>query len=244
MTAAPPMPAPLSSSLTVCLQTRSAAFLMHGRARGQPRPAVIGLSGFAQQMRRVLARARGDDPYADRQLLRVERALARLASDTAAWRAGLDEALSEGMPGTVAVASGAGQTFRLEVLHPYAFHAAGALVAYDETLRRAVTARQWGLDVPGAATAVQERFERRLRRLFSLASGYRDTGVTRAALATGRPLCAEIVARLAQMGRCPEAVLRGTERSQWAPRIVRASGPVDGSLFAPCGAAMGASDAH
>ena len=238
-----PRLAPLSASLTVCLQTRSAAFLMHGRPRGQPRHAVVGLSGFAQQMVRVLARARGDDPYADCRLLRVERALARLASDIAAWRSGLDAALCEGMPGTVTVASGAGQTFVLAVRHPYAFHAAKALVAYDETLCRAVTARQWGLDVPGAATSVQARFEGRLRRLFSMASGYHDTGVTRAALATGRPLCPAIAGRIAQMGRCPEAVLRGSERSQWAPRIVRPSGPVDGSLFAPSETVMEESDA-
>lgn len=206
----------LRGQVWLTLQTRHAERLVKGRRAAAEKPAIVGLIGYANLLRAIWHGARGDDPYADWWLVRVEEALAEAREALDRARTGLAGRV-DATAGIELVAPTSVQPIRvaLQFSNPYAYQGARLLASFDGFAREVLAARHVGALVRDDAERLLQEGARPVRRAFASALGYRFLGVTRDDLRQGTARAAQ--ARAA-MGEVPAEILTGTRRASLAPR--------------------------
>jgi integrating conjugative element protein (TIGR03761 family) len=197
----------LRGEVWLTVQTYQAQSLIRGRRATDGKPAIIGLIGFADQLKSIWQAIRGDDPYADWWLLNVEQGLTETRSHLRHLQQRLDEiiALTASLEFTVAQSTRP-QRVSLQFANPYAFRAAQLLGEYDRLMCTDLTFHHLGLDMPGDLVDLVARSGRRLRHVFALPQGYHNLDVCRRDVIEETPQFAKARAR---MGDIPDDILKG-----------------------------------
>lgn len=208
-------PGALRGQTALRIQTRQAQRLVHGRNKGEDKPAIIGLIRFAALLRPIWTGARTDDPYADWWLLQIHEAL------EAAW-AEIDrlnktvQAHFQAVPGFQVSAAESLHPIEVPLIfgNPYSFRGAYLVARFDELVRAIMTARHVGLLTRDSAERLLHQGGRQVRGAYNAPLGYKYLGITREDIAQGN---AKATQARALMGDIPPEVLSGDRRASYAP---------------------------
>lgn len=212
----PVSPGALRGEIWLTLQTHQALILVHGRDALSDKPAIVGLTGFADRLRIIWTAARHDDPYADWWLLKVDAAIDAAASLIRSHQSAVAEQLDQFIPMAIAIAmSDSPARIRLRFANPYAYQAARLLARFDELICAVVTANHVGLIDTARRAQIQHACARKLRSLFMLPLAYRKMKLDRPTVQTRTGRAHEARQK---MGEVPDEVLSGERRAPFAPR--------------------------
>lgn len=212
----------LRSAMSLTLHTHHASRIWHGRAATEGRPGIVGLNGYIAAMNKMKRGSEQDDPYSDWWMIRIEEKLAQTKETLKLLREQVDQALADIPP-----ALNLGENLNVQpvklplfVNAQLGFMAVYLLADYDELARKLILAHHTALIDRHTLERWLNDGAHALRSLFSLAQQYRYSGCTRDDFAAKNA-----AARTAfeKYGELPQAVLEGTERSRYAPPIVRRS---------------------
>ena len=212
-------PGPLRGQAWLTVQTHQAQQLIRGRKETADKPAIIGLTGFADRLRMIWQAARDDDLYADWWLIKIHEALESSGDFIRDRQAELDRQLDQ-MTGLEVTIAGSQKPCRvpLQFANPYAYRGARLLSEYDTMVRTLLTARHIGLLDNEASEGLLKLCGRKLRSTFAIPQGYRFLGIDRASLCQGGAKSDR--ARRA-MGEVPDDVLSGECQAPLVPRKVQ-----------------------
>lgn len=212
----------LRSAMSLTLHTHHASRIWHGRAATEGRPGIVGLNGYIAAMNKMKRGAEQDDPYSDWWMLRIEEKLAQTKETLNLLREQVNQALADIPP-----ALNLGENLNVQpvklplfVNAQLGFMAVYLLADYDELARKLILAHHTALIDRHTLERWLNDGAHALRSLFSLAQQYRYSGCTRDDFAAKN---AAARTALEKYGELPQAVLEGTERSRYAPPIVRRS---------------------
>lgn len=216
-------PGVLQGGAVLTLQTAHAQRLVKGRAQSTDKPAIIGLLGFANQLRTLWNAARDDDPYADWWLLKVRDALDHTSDTLSAMTVCATERIEsmDALEVTLPVSTRPAR-IALNFSNPYAFRAARLIAAFDMLACQLLSARHVGLLSREEAEVQLHQGGRITRRMLQSPAGYRFPGLTRADVMAGTAKARQAIG---SMGAVPDDVLQGTRRAPDAPTIVRTPRP-------------------
>ncbi|MCG8060566.1 MAG: TIGR03761 family integrating conjugative element protein [Candidatus Thiodiazotropha endolucinida] len=212
----PEKPGALRGQAWLTIQTVHAQRLFHGRAATAEKPAIVGLVGFANRLRVVWRGARGDDPYADWWLIKVDDGIALVGDHIRNRQADLVMQLDEpGMMEVEVATSRRPCRVPLKFANPYAYRGAGLLAEFDKLACMALTARYVGLLGGHACEETISESASKLRALFMIPQSYRLLKIDREQVRNkvGRSHEAR---RL--MGEIPGDVLSGERKAPLVPR--------------------------
>ena len=161
----PSSPGALRGSACLTLQTRQAQRLVRGRTPSAAKPAIIGLLGFASQLRTIWQGARLDDPYADWWLLKVHQALEQAGQQLES----LQQEVDQRMAAVPAISVDTGQSIQpvqvpLQFGNPFAFRGAQVLAGYDDQVQAILTAGHVGLTTRDETQSLLHRSGRTVRQ--------------------------------------------------------------------------------
>lgn len=212
----------LRSAMSLTLHTHHASRIWHGRAAAEGRPGIVGLNGFLSIMSKLRRGAEQDDPYSDWWMLRIEDKLAQTKTSLQALREQVDQALANVPP-----ALSLGENLNVQpvklplfVNAQLGFVAVYLLADYDDLARKLILAHHTALIDRSTLERWLNEGAHALRSLFSLAQQYRYSGCTHDDFAAKN---AAARAAIEKYGELPQEVLEGTQRSRYAPPIVRRS---------------------
>ncbi len=212
----------LRSAMSLTLHTHHASRIWHGRAASEGRPGIVGLNGYIAAMNKMKRGAEQDDPYSDWWMLRIEEKLAQTKDTLKLLREQVEQALADIPP-----ALNLGENLNVQpvklplfVNAQLGFMAVYLLADYDELARKLILAHHTALIDRHTLERWLNDGAHALRSLFSLAQQYRYSGCTRDDFAAKN---AAARTALEKYGELPQAVLEGTERSRYAPPIIRRS---------------------
>jgi len=136
-------PGSLRGQVWLTIQTHQAQQFIRGRKGTADKPAIIGLTGFADRLRVIWLAARNDDPYADWWLIKTHDAIDSSSTCIRDWQTELDSQLDQ-MAGLEVTIAGSQKPCRvpLQFANPYAYQAARLLSEYDTLVRTVLTARR------------------------------------------------------------------------------------------------------
>lgn len=234
-------PGVLRGGAVLTLQTAYAQRLVKGRAQSAGKPAIIGLLGFASQLRTLWHAARDDDPYADWWLLRIHDAFNQAADTISAMtECAARRIKSLGAIEVVLPVSTRPARIPLNFSNPYAFRAARLIAGFDTLACQLLSARHVGLLDRCETEAQLYQGGRITRRALQSPAGYRFLGLTRVDVISGTAKARRAVEL---MGPVPDAVREAIQRAPDAPVIVRTPDPVTDALSLPgAGCAAGKHD--
>lgn len=223
---APPIPSStenraggLRSEITITLQTRAASKLWYGRRESNQnnKAALLGAVKFAALVRNITEAAAIDDPYADWWLLRLQTGLLEARDRLTKYSDTIEKFVAAQIPEGLSVGEALSinaEQISLRFATPFGFMAAYLIADFDKVARKVLLGRHIAL----LDTAMSERmlFEgsKIVRFAISQVHGYRFTGVTRADIAANSPNAQRA---FESMGKCPDDVLSGEKRSDYAP---------------------------
>ena len=222
----PSGPGVLRGQVWLTIQTRQAQQLVRGRNGTAEKPAIIGLVGFAHQLRAIWQAARNDDPYADWWLIKIHATLDS-ARELVKKRQAELAALFDQMTAVDIVVATSSRPYRvpLRFVNPYAYRGALLLAEFDILVRTALTGTHIGLFERETSDEILKLCTRKIRGSFALPQGYRFFGIDREAVRQGTGRAAQAVKR---MGVVPDDVLHGHRRAPLVPRKVHfPQGPAD-----------------
>jgi integrating conjugative element protein (TIGR03761 family) len=210
----------LRSAMSLTLHTHHASRIWHGRAPTEGRAGIIGLNGFISVMNKMKRGAEQDDPYSDWWMLRIEDKLADTKTRLQALREQVDQALADVPP---ALSLGENMNVQpvklpLFVNAQLGFMAVYLLADYDDLARKLILAHHTALIDRSTLERWLNDGAHALRSLFSLAQQYRYSGTQRDDFAANN---AAARAALEKYGPLPQDVLEGTQRSRFAPPLLR-----------------------
>ena len=212
----------LRSAMSLTLHTHHASRIWHGRPAAEGRPGIVGLNGYIAAMNKMKRGAEQDDPYSDWWMLKIEEKLSQTKETLNLLREQVNQALSDIPP-----ALNLGENLNVQpvklplfVNAQLGFMAVYLLADYDELARKLILAHHTALIDRHTLERWLNDGAHALRSLFSLAQQYRYSGCTRDDFAAKN---AAARTALEKFGELPQAVLEGTERSRYAPPIVRRS---------------------
>jgi len=210
---------PLRGQVWLTIQTRQAQQFIRGRKGTTDKPAIIGLTGFADRLRVIWLAARNDDPYADWWLIKIHEAIGSSSTYIRDWQTELDSQLDQ-VTGLEVTIAGSQKPCRvpLQFANPYAYQAARLLSEYDTLVRTLLTARHIGLQNNEASEGLLRLCGRKIRSTFVIPQGYRFLQIDRATLSQDGKK--SINARKA-MGEVPEDILSGERHAPLVPRKVQ-----------------------
>jgi len=214
-------PGALRSLVTMEIQTRQAQRLVYGRKASEDKHGIVGLLRFAALLRPIWSGAAADDPYADWRLVLIEREMTAAREHLQQSREHVAQVLGNAPAVDIKVAQSI-EPIKVELVfnNPCAYHGAYLLGEYDALVRTVLTARHVGLLDRGTAERVLREGGRAVRRVYSLAQGYRYLGVTRDDVRQGT---ARAIRAREMMDPVPQEVLDGTLRASLAPEIRRSA---------------------
>ncbi|MCB1760550.1 MAG: TIGR03761 family integrating conjugative element protein [Gammaproteobacteria bacterium] len=201
------------------VQTRQAQRLIRGRNAGEDKPAIVGLVGFADRLRRIWQAARNDDPYADWWLVKIHESIEQARELVRRSQSEIDERLAQSPAIEVRVAASL-RPYRipLQFANPYAYRGAHLIGEYDTLVRTLLSGCHVGLLDRASMERVVQLGGRRIRGVFVLPQSYRFLGIDRASV-----LRQDEKAQRGQalMGALPPAVLSGEQQAPQVPRKLR-----------------------
>lgn len=212
----------LRSTMSLTLHTHHASRIWHGRVAAEGRPGIVGLNGFIAAMNKMKRGAEQDDPYSDWWMLRIEEKLAQTRDTLQLLREQVEQVLTDIPPALTLGENLNVQPVKLPLFvnAQLGFMAVYLLADYDDLARKLILAHHTALIDRGTLERWLNDGAHALRSLFSLAQQYRFSGCTRDDFATKN---AAARTALEKYGELPQAVLEGTQRSRYAPPIVRRS---------------------
>ncbi len=213
-------PGVLRGEVWLTVQSHHAQRLISGRAASVEKPAIVGLVGFADRLRVIWNAARGDDPYADWWLIKIDEALQRARGRIKKEQTALDECIEQRSALQIKVVT-TSKPYRvaLNFANPYAYWGAHLIAEFDTTARTILTAKHVGLMSGDLAEKSLQGCARAIRGLFAVPQGYRVYRIDREAVRAD----SEAARKAADhMGELPEAVLQGDEAAALTPRQARA----------------------
>jgi len=212
-------PGSLRGQVWLTIQTRQAQQFIRGRKGTADKPAIIGLTGFADRLRVIWLAARNDDPYADWWLIKIHEAIDASSTYIRDWQAELDSQLDQ-VTGLEVTIAGSQKPYRvpLQFANPYAYQAARLLSEYDTLVCGVLTARHIGLQNNEASEGLLRLCGRKIRSTFVIPQGYKFLQIDRAILSEGGEK--SINARKT-MGEVPEDILSGERHAPLVPRKVQ-----------------------
>ncbi|MBV2137104.1 MAG: TIGR03761 family integrating conjugative element protein [Candidatus Thiodiazotropha sp. (ex Ctena orbiculata)] len=214
----PEKPGALRGQAWLTIQTVHAQRLFHGRAAIADKPVIVGLVGFANRLRVVWRGARGDDPYADWWLIKVDDGIAQVGDHIRNRQADLVMYLDElGMMEVEVATSRRPYRVSLNFANPYAYRGAGLLAEFDRLVCTALTARHVGLLSGHACKETISQAAHQLRSLFMIPQGYRLLKIDREQVRNKASRSHE-ARRL--MGEIPGDVLSGERKAPLVPRMI------------------------
>lgn len=207
-------PGALRGNAMLTVQTVFAHDLVMGGSRDTGRPHVTSLLEFASRLRAIWHGAEADDPLADWWLLKIDAAFSRAEQTLNDLKAALLQQLNatEGLVVSPAV-SRQPVGVDLDFSTPYGFLGARLITQYDSVICLILTARHVGVVTRQVSDALIARAGRPTRAVFAAVLGYRETGITRAQIATAT----DLGAMRDQLSAVPPSVLDGSTRSPHAP---------------------------
>ena len=197
----------MQGEVWLVLQTWQAQSLVRGRPASSGKPAITGLTGFADRLKGLWQAVRMDDPWADWWLIQVEEAIA-------VHRTRLQHVLEhlEGFKNSLDTLefdfaqSSHPQRVSLQFVNPYAFRGAQMLVEYDRVQCAAMTFFHLGIDLPHTLAEQIGASGRWMRRVFALPHGYCNLEVARCDALENSERAEQARER---MGELPREVLSG-----------------------------------
>jgi len=212
-------PGSLRGQVWLTIQTRQAQQFIRGRKGTADKPAIIGLTGFADRLRVIWLAARNDDPYADWWLIKIHKAIDSSSTYIRDWQSELDSQLDQ-VTGLEVTIAGSQKPCRvpLQFANPYAYQAARLLSEYDTLVRTVLTARHIGLQNNEVSEGLLRLCGRKIRSTFVIPQGYRFLQIDRTTLSQGGEK--SINARKA-MGEVPKDILSGERHAPMVPRKVQ-----------------------
>ena len=209
-------PGVLRGEVWLTVQSRHASRLILGRAQTLDKPAIIGLVGFADQLRVIWNAARADDPYADWWLIKIDEALDCARTRIKTERAFLDDRIAQQSALQINVATTEKpHRVALHFANPYAYWGAHVIAEFDTTARTILTSKHVGLISGVLAEASLRGCARAIRRLFTVPQRYRMLGIDRETILAGGAVAKKAID---SMGELPEAVLLGETKAALTPR--------------------------
>jgi len=212
-------PGSLRGQVWLTIQTRQAQQFIRGRKGTADKPAIIGLTGFADRLRVIWLAARNDDPYADWWLIKIHEAIDSSSTYIRDWQIELNSQLDQ-VTGLEVTVAGSQKPCRvpLQFANPYAYQAARLLSEYDTLVCSVLTARHIGLQNNKVSEGLLRLCGRKIRSTFVIPQGYKFLQIDRATLSQGGEK--SINARKA-MGEVPEDILCGERHAPLVPRKVQ-----------------------
>lgn len=209
----------LRSEITITLQTRAASKLWYGRRASNEngKHGLMGAVKFAALVRSISDAAAIDDPYADMWLLRLQNGLLEARARLNRYANTIEEFVTSRLPEGLTVGdalSVRAEIIRLQFATPFGYMAAYLVADFDKVARKVLLGRHIAL----LDTATSERmlFEgsKIVHFAISQVNGYQFTGVTRDDVTANNPSAQRA---FQSMGKCPDDILRGEKRSDFAP---------------------------
>ncbi len=215
----PPMPGVLRSEATLTLQTKYAQSFIYGRERNamQGKNQIPGLLDYARRTRIIYLSVIADDPYADWQLIKIEKFIENAKQSIESSEAEIKDAL-QSMSGIVIqpAQSLSPITVPLNFQNPYGYMGAAIVSQYDQLACQVFSATHSGVLQKKPGFALLNRAGAGIRRVFSAAYEWKYTGVTRND-ASNKTKMAEQAIKI--MGTCPQDIMDLTRRARNAPEI-------------------------
>lgn len=219
------VPKSMQMGASMQLHSHLAINMFRGR-RGDPvkgqRP-IIGLARFARQVSLVWSAAEQDDPYADQNLLEVE----RVHDETKILLSGREKTLGEIISGLEGLTVGLQTSTQpaaidLQFYCPWSYRAALLLLQFDRIVRLGLTAKHVGFIGDSEWNGVVSDSGRALRHLFAIPGHWINTGATRDDLRKNTKVAKRAIAMYNDVkeGRLvlSEEVLSGVRRAALAPQ--------------------------
>jgi len=212
----------LRSAMALTLHTHHASRIWHGRAASDGKRGIVGLNGFIAIANKIKRGSEQDDPYSDWWMLRIEEKLTQTKDTLQALREQVDQALADVPPALSLGENMNVQPVRLPLFvnAQLGFLAVYLLADYDDLARKLILAHHTALIDRGTLERWLNEGAHALRSLFSLAQQFRYSGCTRDDFAAKN---AAARAAIEKLGELPQDVLEGTQRSRYAPPIIRRS---------------------
>lgn len=213
----------LRSTMKLTLHTHHAARIWHGRQASEGKNGIIGLSGFVGIMNKMKRGAEQDDPYSDWWMIRIEEKLAASKVSLGNIREQLDQLMAD-LPQALSIGDNLNiqpVTLPLFVNAQLGFMAVYLLTQYDDLARRLLLAHHTALIGRRDMERWLDEGAHVLRSLFGLAQQYKYSGATRDDFAASNARAREA---LQAFGELPQNVLDGSQRSEFAPPVVRQRG--------------------
>ena len=213
----------LRSAMKLTLHTHHAARIWHGRQASESKNGIIGLSGFVGIMNKMKRGAEQDDPYSDWWMIRIEDKLIACKTELTIIQDNLDHLMAE-IPQALSIGDNLNiqpVTLPLFVNAQLGFMAVYLLTQYDDLARRLLLAHHTALIGRRDMERWLDEGAHVLRSLFGLAQQYKYSGATRDDFAASNARAREA---LQAFGELPQDVLDGSQRSEFAPPIVRPRG--------------------
>lgn len=209
-------PGVLRGEVWLTVQSHHARRLILGRAATLEKPAIVGLVGFADQLRVIWNAARSDDPYADWWLIKVDEALQRARGRIKREQATLDDCIEQRSALQIEVVT-TNKPYRvaLNFANPYAYWGAHLIAEFDTTARTILTAKHVGLMSGNLAAQSLRGCAGAIRSLFAVPQGYRVLRIDREAVKADSKTAKEAAEF---MGELPQAVLLGERAAALTPR--------------------------
>lgn len=227
-------PGALRSDTSMLVQTYQAQRLVYGRRAKDGVPAIIGLVRFGMLLKRIWGSAASDDPYADWFLIQILDAIESARSTILQFQKETTELLNARTGVEISIAHSR-QPVRtpLSFASPFGYMGAYLIADFDELVRALVTARHVGLMSRDRSEQIINTGARPIRHAFTLATGWKYTGLTREDLKQDtQPARVAAVA----MGQLPADVVAGTRRASVSPMIRNHGGTntnIDSSPVSP-----------
>ena len=201
----------------ITLHTRNAHSMFYGRKGGVRVYPIMGLVQFASKINQIYSAAKQDDPYADYQLIKIEKKIESSRKLIEEHTKSLVDLLnaSDGMkvdPGFSVSPIDVDLKFRVT----YSYLTAQLVVMYDKLCQNAIAATHVGLMSSAEWKLIVRPCAKSIRSIIYSASGYTASGVVRGDFAEGGD---KIDAAILLNGRLPEEVLDGSQRASHAPVI-------------------------
>ncbi|WP_446027537.1 PFL_4669 family integrating conjugative element protein [Lelliottia amnigena] len=215
----------LRSAMTLTLHTHHALRVFQGRAPGEGRPAIIGLTGYLAIVNKIKHGAELDDPYSDWWMLQVEDKVEQTRAVLAVLREQVVSVLTC-VPSAVSLGDNLNLhpvTLPLFVTTQLGFMAVYLLADFDEIARQFILAHHVALIDRGTLERALNEGAHCMRSLFSMAQPYRYSGAGRNDFAAQNAVARQAVERF---GELPKEVLDGTRRSRFAPVFQRTDSPL------------------
>lgn len=209
----------LKSEIQVEIHTFHAAQRWEGRRNPDPKLNIISFPAVVSKISNMHSAAAMDDPYADWYLLKVEGKLLVAQKRLEGIAKDIEKVFNK-IPSHITVSDNLNQKparYTLICFSPLGYQAAFLLTGYDELIRKIVLAKHIGLLNNETSKRYINFASSILRSFMVMVTTYKNAGVSRDDIAANNARAAQAQKIYGKLP--PQAILEGTHRSIYAPKI-------------------------